>query len=101
MWNGRATRWRRKAPLTARLVDGQLVVSVGIETIKLAFEHHPEWDNPDAVPSAVTNPDEFAHDVILEMNDESENGSTPLTRFLDDMLMRAMNNGSMALDHPE
>lgn len=102
-----AERGADEMPLRAEVEDGRLVISIGVETLTWAF-HHSEGNNPYNEDSGkyertytVERPADFAKDVCHVMNDEGEDGSTPLTRFLDSMMDEAVNQGSMAIADPE
>jgi hypothetical protein len=91
-------------PLTVAVEGGQIVVRIGIGTNAWAFEHNNE-NNPfddaknDFVQKyKITDPMEFAQDVVCAMQDEGEDGSTSLTDFLDKMNEAAVNDGSMGVE---
>jgi hypothetical protein len=92
------------APLSVSVEDGQLVIRIGVDTNAWAFEHSDE-NNPfndgknDYVQtSRVTDSTGFARDVARAMQDEEEDGSSPLTDFIDRMFTAAVNDGSMAVE---
>jgi hypothetical protein len=94
-------------PLRAEVEDGRLVISIGVETLAFAFEHG-EGNNPfdEAAndfkrEATIADPLEFAKDVCRAMNDEGEDGSTPLTRFLDSMMNEAVEQGSLGVADPD
>jgi hypothetical protein len=103
----KAADGRDGMPLRAHVANGQLVISIGIDTLTWAF-HHGESNNPFDDESnkflqqlTIKNPLVFAEDVCLAMNDEAEDGSTPLTRFLDKMMESAVEQGSLGIADPE
>ena len=66
---------------------------------------YSDWANPyeeatgDYVRSfAIVDASQFAADVLNEMLREREDGSTPLSDFLDKMSENAINEGSLGLD---
>jgi hypothetical protein len=90
-------------PLEVTIERGALVVRIGIETLAHAVTY-AEWANPydeatgDYVRSfAITDAPQFAHDVLHAMLHEREDGSTPLSDFLDTMAEAAVNDGSEGL----
>ena len=98
---------REGMPLRAVVQDGNLVVSIGIRTLAWAFEHG-EGNNPYDESLGdfkreyqIADPIQFAEDVCHELNDEGEDGSTPLTRFLDSIMDKAVENGSLGILDPE
>lgn len=83
-------------PLETKIIDGKLVISIGVET--LAFASRPENGGP--LTTCEIEPgweNEFARDVAYEIGREEENGDTPLAKFLDSMIEAAADNGSEAL----
>lgn len=98
---------RNEMPLRALVQDGNLVISIGIRTLAFAFETS-EGNNPYDPSSGdfkrelqIADPLQFAEDVCHEINGEGEDGSTPLTRFLDSMMDEAVNNGSLGILYPD
>ena len=89
--------------LSAKVEDGELVIRIGINTVAWAFDHDPEnnvYDEKKAeyVQAAkVLDAAEFANDVVIEMTNEEEDGTTPLDLFLDKMCRKAANQGSAAI----
>lgn len=90
-------------PLKAEVVDGELVVRIGVETLAYAVAF-ANWSNPydehrlDYFRSfAIQNPHTFAVDVCHALNDEAEDGSTILTNLLDEACEEAVNQGSEGL----
>lgn len=94
-------------PLRAEIVGRTLSITIGEETLAFAFENN-EDNNPFNIRTndfelmyRVVDSKVFAEDVIAEINREGEDGTTPLTRFLDDMMMAAVENGSLGIDGGE
>lgn len=90
---------REGMPLKAEVKDGQLVIAIGIDTLTWAFEHN-EDNNPYSEESgdyeqrhSICDKLLFANDVCHEINSEDDDGSSPLTRFLDSMMQLAANQG--------
>ncbi len=91
-------------PLGIKLKNGEIVISVGVDTVKWALERHVDsqpynektggFDQKWIVSDVLL----FSKDVILEMSREEEDGSTPLIRFLDAMCVAALENGSIGAD---
>lgn len=81
-----------------------LVIRVGIQTLAHACTY-ADWANQWSEDAddyirefAITDVKQFAKDVIHEMLSEREDGSTPLSDFLDKMTEEAVNQGSLGLD---
>jgi hypothetical protein len=90
--------------LKCSVEDDELVIRIGIDTLAFAFHESDEnnqWDH-DLLETrrvyTVIDDLQFAHDVALAANYEAENGSTPLTTFLDDMMQAALNDGSTGVE---
>jgi hypothetical protein len=91
-------------PLLVALEDGQLIVRIGTNTLAWAFEHGND-NNPfddaknDFVQKyRIADPVEFAQDVASAMTAEAEDGSSPLSTFLDRMCDSAVDDGSIAVE---
>jgi hypothetical protein len=89
--------------LKVAIERGALVVRIGIGTLAHAVTYS-DWANPydeatgDYVRSfAITDAPQFASDVLHEMLREREDGSTPLSDFIDKMSECAVNEGSLGL----
>jgi hypothetical protein len=98
---------REGLPLRATIENDQLSIVIGVRTLAWAFEHG-ENNNPYNESThdfeqryRISDPLQFAKDVCHEMNDEGEDGSTPLTRFLDSMMDRAIEQGSLGIHDPD
>jgi len=97
----------RNLPLRARVDRGVLRIEIGIDVLAFATLHGDyvwrlEGQPADFSPAAgskrfrIDDQREFARDVIREMNDEAEDGSTPLSLFIDQMCEKAIEDGSVA-----
>ncbi len=91
-------------PLTVSIVDGQLVIAIGVNTLAHAVSY-ADWANPydekthDYVRGfAIVDAEAFAKDVLAAMLDEREDGSSPLSDFLDKMTEAAVDDGSIAIE---
>ena len=94
-------------PLRAEMVGSTLSITIGEGTLAFAFENN-EDNHPFNIRTQnfelmyrVVDPKVFAEDVLAEINREGEDGTTPLTRFLDDMMEAAVENGSLGIDCSE
>jgi len=90
-------------PLKVEVKNGRLCIAIGIDTLAFAFAHS-ESNNPFNEELgdfervfAVANKRRFAEDVCRELNREDEDGSTPFTRLLDDVMEIAADQGSLGL----
>lgn len=89
--------------LDVSIERGALVVRIGIETLAHAVTYS-DWANPyeeatgDYVRSfAIVDAAQFASDVADAMLNEREDGSTPLSDFIDKMSQAAVDDGSIGL----
>lgn len=90
-------------PLEVKIERGAVVVRIGIQTLAHAVTYS-DWANPyDAATGdyirqfAIVDAKQFASDVLHEMQREREDGSTPLSDFMDQMSQRAVDDGSLGL----
>lgn len=85
-------------PLKAEVVDGRIVISVGVETLK--FCHNETEKQSEGIRGFgsgffITEAEEFAKDVVRELKREREDGSSPLTDLFDKFTIESANQGSM------
>lgn len=83
------------------LENGCLKVVIPLETLRFAAEHHPGLDETadERVPTLkITDLEILAQDVVLAINSESEDGSTPLIRMLDAAIVEAVESGTEGID---
>jgi len=91
------------AALEVKIEKGALVVRIGIETLAHAvtysdWANHYEEASGDYVRTfAIVDAPQFAGDVLHEMLREREDGSTPLSDFIDKMSEEAIGQGSLGL----
>ena len=90
-------------PLEASIEEGRLVIAIGIQTLAHATAF-ADWANPfdeaadDYIRTfAIEDAPQFAKDVVSAMLSEREDGSTPLSDFLDKMAQVAIEDGSLGL----
>ena len=91
-------------PLSVTVKDGELRISIGVNTLAHAVTY-ADWANPyeeqagDYIRTfAIADAETFAKDVALAMQREEEDGSTPLSDFLDKMTEAAIEDGSVACE---
>lgn len=91
--------------LTIELKNEELVIRIGIDTLKFACEHAQEEPlcQPDNLTGnyltyKVIDTEKFAKDVIDELLlEEEEDGTTKVHLLLDKAMFSAIENGSMAI----
>ena len=93
--------------LKATIENGRLVITIGVQTLAHATAF-ADWSNPfdeaadDYIRTfAIEDAPQFAKDVVSAMLDEREDGSTPLSDFLDKMAQAAIEDGSLGLHEDE
>lgn len=91
-------------PLEVKIERGALVIRIGAATLAHAVSY-ADWANPfDEVRDdyirtfAITDAKQFTKDVIDAMLHEREDGSTPLSDFLDKMSEAAIDDGSLGCE---
>lgn len=87
-------------PLNVNVTDGVLRIEIGVNTLAHAITY-ADWANPydesthDYIRTfAITDAEQFAKDVQAAMLHEREDGSSPLSDFLDKMSEAALDDGS-------
>lgn len=91
-------------PLSVKVEDGRLIIEIGTATLAHAVSYS-DWANPyddqrsDYIRTfAITDHEEFAKDVGHAMLREQEDGSSPLSNFLDKVSSDAVDDGSIACE---
>lgn len=89
-------------PLAVKVIRGKFVIEIGIHTLAHAVAYADwanRWNDEDYVRTfAITDPVQFAEDVAYAMQREAEDGSTPLSDFLDKMAEAALDDGSIGVE---
>ncbi|WP_230770577.1 hypothetical protein [Sphingomonas sp. Leaf4] len=90
----------REQGLKVELVDGRLVISIGIDALMTAVKGSPSWEQQieDDRGWSIEQPDGFAADVVAELEREEEDGTTPVHRMLDEAFEQAIDQGSLHID---
>lgn len=90
----------RRSPLSTRVEGGYLVIRIGLDTLCHAAENCERFfdgENPIGPPYCkVVDTNELARDVRRELEREEEDGSSPLTKLLDDAIEAARDDGCLA-----
>lgn len=88
-------------PLRCKARQGAIDMAIGAKTLRFSANNHPDFWDPEADRQTVQIHawKTFAADVVREINAEGEDGSTLLTRMLDEAIKRAIENGSMAVEY--
>ncbi len=90
----------KNEPLQIKIQDGQLVISVGIDTLAYCQQIVIDNDEYDSDTSTtITDPIQFAKDVCGALEKEREDGSTIFTDLIDLAANNALNNGSTGVEY--
>lgn len=107
---GETENVKRDAPLDCRIVDGRLVIDIGIETLAFATKESPTLyqrygydeekgeERQDFVK--INDPDVWAKEVLRQIVAEAEDGSSLMTKLFDDAVERAIDDGAEGIDIP-
>lgn len=94
-------------PLTVKVDAEVLTIQIGNSVNAFAFEHS-DYNNPfDAEKNdwvrlfKVSDPVAFSRDIKHAMLKDREDGSSPLSDFLDKMAAAAVEDGSEGIEYPE
>lgn len=96
----------REAPLFVGVVKDELVIRIGLATLADGYEnseHGQPFDERrnEFLHAKVTDPAAFAAEVHLQLVDEEEDGSTPVTKLLDKVCAKAVEDGGDGVEYPE
>lgn len=75
--------------LQTKIVDGKLVMSIGVDVLAFAQNNNNQFDGFDVI-----NAEGFAKDVLAELEREEEDGTTKVHELLDEAMEAAHANGS-------
>ena len=87
----------RESPLTVKVEGGALVIAIGVETLAFAVLAGEVFQEGVTVP----DPDKFAKEVVRELEQEREDGATPVHLLLDRAAERAAENGAEGIHFPD
>lgn len=91
-------------PLSVEVMDGCLIISIGIGTLAFSAQSQEPFNAYDERMGnwrdywIIKDPLEFARDVRNEAGREEEDGSTPLTDFLDKVCAEALEQGCVGCE---
>lgn len=85
----------KKHPLTVGIEVGELVIRIGIDTLKMATDLCPYlYDGlADRSIGHVINPGAWAKAIVNALEVEEEDGTTPVQEMLDRAIREAVDNG--------
>ena len=82
---------------TAVIEKGTIIIRLPIKNLKMAVEGYVDSDFG-IEPMIVTNVQAFAKSVVRALNEEEENGSTPIHHMFDAAFEQALENGSEGVE---
>ena len=91
----------RDGPLRVIVEPTELVIRIGLDTLKMAAEFCPllfdgEFGPIDPPYCEIVDAMELAKDVARMIDDEKEDGSSPVRDLIDRAILDAMEDGSLA-----
>lgn len=84
----------KKSPLKLQIKDGELIISIGIDTLCFATQS-------EILDFKIINNIGFAKDILNELESEEEDGTTLVHRMLDSAANNAIENGSEFVEESE
>jgi hypothetical protein len=85
----------------AIIEDGSIVIRLPIANLQMVMDGGFACNAYDK-RYRVTDPEGFAKEIASELNDEDEEGSTPIHKLLDAAINEALNQGAQHADeHPQ
>lgn len=91
----------RDQGLFVEIVDGRLVISIGVDALMVAAHGSPAFEENEAGECdwKITSPDGFAEDIRHELEDEEEDGTTLIHIAIDAAIERALDAGSLNVSY--
>lgn len=84
-----------QTPLTVEIVNHVLVIKIGIDTLAGCAQRHPDlYNDLGNERLIVTDQAVFANEVLCGLHKEEEDGSTPVHRMLDKVILYAIEYGA-------
>ena len=80
----------RNQGLTVALEGDRLVISIGIDALMTASRGADDWPEDEL---EITDPDAFAASIVRGLEQEEEDGTTPVHLAIDTAVMWAVENG--------
>ena len=84
----------------AVIENGQIIIRLPIDNLPMVIEGAWACGNLD-IRYKVTNADEFASDLVRELNAESEDGTTRIHVMFDGAIEEAINQGAFGIEEHE
>lgn len=90
MANKAKTKANKDIGLNAKLLNDQVVITIGIDVLAYAIQNGDEW--PEGFK--IKNKRKFAEEVVDILNQDEEDGDTSLHRVLDNAALAVLESGS-------
>lgn len=92
--------------LSVAIKGGVLQISVGIKTLARAVKLHPSHTKFDeksgeTVEPKITDARKFAEEIVLQLNQEEEDGTTPVHRMFDKAANEVIEYGTESIKMPD
>lgn len=94
----------RQQGLSIEIADGRLCISIGVSALCHAATSGPYFDSICAESDqeiTITDEDVFAKEIVRELHQEEENGTTLVHLMLDKAAERAVESGAEGIEIPE
>jgi hypothetical protein len=91
----------RDQGLTIEIVDGRVMISIGIDALIFAVKGSEMWEEQleNQRGWSIGNEDGFAQDIVAELEDEQEDGTTEVHLMFDRAIQRAFDQGSLNVSY--
>jgi hypothetical protein len=95
----------KDTPLSVVIENGELKIKIGIDCLASAIARGNDFHRFDEKKDeyirqfAITDSAKFTHDVARALQHEEEDGSTPLSKLLDEMGQAAIDDGSVGVEY--
>lgn len=84
--------------LKIRVVDGRLVISIGVETLAIAAKYSNFFDDPTMKELEILDAEAFAREIARQLAREEEDGTTLVHHALDKAAELAVENGAEGVE---
>lgn len=84
----------KNKPLTIEISEDQIIISIGLETLKMVQEY-----GPCSTEGKIIDLDEFAKDVHSVLTDENAVGMNMVMDMIDEAIEKAMEEGSEGIEY--
>lgn len=80
-----------KFPIKSEIIDNIITIKIYPNHIKFLTENLDVWFEDEQIK--ITNIDAFIEEINEQLNEEDEDGSTYISRLLEDIINEAIENG--------